>query len=73
MQTRNQPTGVNAEIRAGMARLGLRQSDVATALDISQASIADRLNGRRDWRLAELKKVAGLLGVPLATLLEDAA
>lgn len=69
MTTRVQPTGVNAEIRAGMARQGLRQLDVAKALKLSQASVADRLNGRREWRLSELQAVADLLSVAPADLL----
>ena len=70
MTNRVQPTGVNAEIRAGLARRGLKQSDVAATLDLSQASVADRLTGRREWRLSELQKVADLLGVPTAALIE---
>lgn len=62
------PTGVNAEIRAGMGRHGLRQTDLAATLDLSQASIADRLAGRFEWRLSELRAVALMIGVPLVDL-----
>jgi len=72
MAERIRPSGVNAEIRAHMARKGDRQADLAAVLDLSQASVADRLNGRREWRLSELTKVAEWLDVPLATLVEEA-
>lgn len=68
MATKLPPTGVNAEIRAGMARHGLRQTDMAAMLSLSQASIADRLGGRFEWRLSELRAVALRIGVPLVDL-----
>ena len=69
MTTPDHSEGVNAEIRAGMARKALTQSDVASVLGLSQASVNDRLKGRREWRLDELLKVADLLGVQASALL----
>ena len=68
MRVKPAPAGVNAEIRAGMARHGLRQSDVGRTLDLSQASIGARLNGTAEWRLVELLAVAALIGVPFLDL-----
>lgn len=62
---------VSGKIRAAMARKRIRQADVAEALGLTQVSVSDRLNGRREWRLSELRAVARLLGVPLSVLVAE--
>lgn len=51
-----------------MGRNNHGQKDLAAALGLSQASISDRLNGRRDWRYKELETVAALFGVTIDQL-----
>lgn len=61
----------SANIRAEMARAGLRQSHLATALGLPQAAISRRLTDLTPWRVGEVQVVANLLGVPLTTLLDE--
>jgi transcriptional regulator with XRE-family HTH domain len=61
----------NSEIRAALARRRKTQRDLGDLLGVGQPAIAARLSGGQDWRLAELRAVAGFLDVPLATLLQD--
>ncbi len=60
---------VAQEVRANMARRGRTQSDIATALGISQTAISRRLSGSVPWDVNELELVATALDVPLADLL----
>ena len=52
-----------------MARVGVKQADLALTLNRSQAQISARLNGDVPWRVDELQLVAERLEVPLSTLL----
>ncbi len=64
---------VAQEVRANMARRGRTQSDIATALGISQTAISRRLSGFVPWDVNELELVATALDVPLADLLPSEA
>lgn len=56
-----------------MARRRISQADLGKALDLSQAAVSRRLRGDVAFDVAELAVVAGVLGLPLARLVEDAA
>jgi len=62
---------VAAEIRAGLARRGLTQGDLAAALGLSQAAVSRRLTGEVPIDVEELTAVADWLGVPLSALLAE--
>ena len=53
-----------------MARRGVRQSALATALGITQQSVSARLNGRVAFTVDELETVAGSLDLTLADLID---
>ena len=59
-----------ATVREELARRGIRQVDVALALGLSQPAISDRLRGRTPFTLADLERLAELLGVNVAELLQ---
>lgn len=63
------PQIVASNIRAEMARRGVRQSDLAVALEMSQGSLSKRLAGKARFDLAELQTAADFLGVTVASLL----
>jgi transcriptional regulator with XRE-family HTH domain len=60
---------VGAAVRAEMARRGVRQSHVAVAIKRSQAAVSARLSGEVEFSVSELVTVAGLLDVPVASLI----
>lgn len=60
-----------ANVRAEMARRGIRQTLLAEHLGLSQAAVSRRVNGQTPFDVDELIKVAALLGVPAAALLGD--
>ena len=60
---------VSEEVRAWMARRGIRQAQLAEALGISQQSVSMRLTGRTSWNVDDLEPVAQLLGVSVSQLL----
>jgi transcriptional regulator with XRE-family HTH domain len=57
---------VAAEVRAEMARQGVKQGQVAEALGISRVAAQRRINGEMPWDVAELAQVASFLGKPIA-------
>lgn len=67
------PAGMNGNLRAEMARRGIRQTDLAEVLGMSQASLSNRLAGKAEWKLSELQVIAQHMGIPLTRLLEDEA
>ena len=67
------PDPVSTEIRVAMVRKGLKQEDLANALGFSQASVSDRLLGKSEWRVSELRILADFLELPVADLLVGAA
>lgn len=62
-----------AEIRAGMARFGLTQADLAAALKLSRTAVHRRLTGRVDFSLSELRTTARLIHQPLAHIVSAPA
>lgn len=67
------PKSERSAIQQEVGRQGITQEQIAKALGISQAQISQRMRGEVDWRLSELRIVAELLDVPLASLVEEAA
>lgn len=64
---------VAANVRAEVARRGVKQRAIAEHLGIDQRAVSRRLLGQVEWSVAELLSVAGLLDVEVANLLESAA
>lgn len=62
-----------AEVRAGLARRGLTQGDLAQHLGYSRTAIGNRLNGSVLFNTAELRATAALIGVPASVLIEPAS
>lgn len=62
-----------AEIKAGLARRDLTQSDLANHLSLSRGAIGRRLTGEVPFNIDELRRTATFLNVPLATLLDPTA
>ena len=60
---------VSQEVRAWMARQGIKQAELAEALGITQQAVSHRLTGRTSWNLDDLEPVAALLGVSVSELL----
>jgi transcriptional regulator with XRE-family HTH domain len=59
---------VAANIRAEVARAGVRQQDLARALGMSQPAVSDRFRGITAWTLNEVEAVARLLGTTASDL-----
>jgi transcriptional regulator with XRE-family HTH domain len=66
-------TPVESKLRAAMAGKGVRQSDLAALLGITQAQISARIRGTIEWRVSELQAVARHLGVPVTELIDEPA
>jgi transcriptional regulator with XRE-family HTH domain len=66
----NLTTATAAAVREHVRRHSLRQVDVALALGLSQQAVSDRLTGRTPFTLSDLERLAELLGVPVAELLQ---
>lgn len=64
---------VAAEVRAEMARQRITQESLADSLGVAQQTISRRLTGEVAFDLAELERIAGILGVPLSRFLASAA
>jgi transcriptional regulator with XRE-family HTH domain len=62
---------IGDNVRAELARLGLRHDDLAKILGISQPQISKRLAGTIGFEAAELVRIAAELNVPLARLVDD--
>jgi transcriptional regulator with XRE-family HTH domain len=60
---------VAAEVRAYVARAQLSQHQLAEILGIPQSSVSRRLRGKTPFRVDELEKLAGVLGVHPAVFL----
>lgn len=64
---------VAAEVRAEMARQRVTQETMAESLGWSQQKFSRRVTAEIAFDVAELERVAEILGVPLARFLEVAA
>lgn len=51
-----------ANVRMAAARRGWKQSDLARAIGMSLPTVNIRWNGKRQWQLEDLDKVATVLG-----------
>lgn len=60
-------------VRVEIARKRIPQTALAEALNLSQASVSRRLSGTAPFELDEIPVVAQVLGVSVASLLEDTA
>lgn len=66
---------VASEIRAEIARQGITQSIIADRLHVGPMWVSRRINPDRrvPLDLDDLERIAGALGIPVASLLERAA
>lgn len=61
---------VAGNIRAEAARAGLSQADVARALHVPRSWVSTRYRGAARWSVADIERMASLLGMPASRLLE---
>lgn len=73
MQETSTPDPTAAEVRAGLARRGLTQEDLARHLNLSRTAVGRRLDGSVLFNTAELRNTAELIGVPAETLINPPA
>ena len=66
-------TQVAANVRAEMARQRKRQADLGEVLGLTQGAISKRMSGTVALDVDEVGKIAAFLGVPVSSLVEDAA
>lgn len=64
---------IAANVRAEVARAGRSQSEIATALGLSQTGVSRRLSGRVAFDGPELAALAALLDVPVAAFFGESA
>lgn len=60
-------------VRRAMAEAGVKQTDAAAAIGITQGQLSRRLSGRIAFRVDELATIARLCRVPTASLLPEPA
>lgn len=63
---------VAEEVRAAVARKRTTQGELAAALGLSQAAVSRRLVGLVPFDVSEIYVVAGVLGVPVSSLMPAA-
>lgn len=71
MHTTTSREAIAAEIRAGLARKGLTQKQLAVALGMTETTLSGRLRGRSAFDTDELSVVADTLGVSIVSLFEN--
>ena len=71
--TKTSAATVGHNVRAEMTRQSFTQSDIATALGVSQSGISRRLLGAIAFDVTELTTLAHLFGVPASQLLGETA
>ncbi len=64
---------VAAEVRAELARQQISQSELAKRLGVAQQTVSRRITGDIPFDIAELSKIAEILGVPFANFLGERA
>lgn len=62
---------VSDVILVELARIRSNQGDLAPVLGLSQPAIHRRMAGKVAWRIDELTKVAGYLGIAVSALLPE--
>ncbi|MBL0245568.1 MAG: helix-turn-helix transcriptional regulator [Rhodoferax sp.] len=60
-----------AEIKAGMARKGFTQEDIAKTLHTSRAAVSRRMAGEVAFSYIEIRAISKFLEVPVAVLYGD--
>lgn len=63
--------GTAESVRAEIARAGIKRSDVASHLGLSQSAFSRRLNGEVDFRTSEVVAIAKKLRVPVDSLIAE--
>lgn len=63
---------VAAEVRASMARLNVRPSQILESLDMRQPTFSRKYNGEVPFTLPELIRISRILDVPLAEIVKPA-
>lgn len=63
---------VAAQVRAEMARRGLKQKDLAEVLGMTQQAVSPKHSGHRPYSQADLWTISDWLGIPFAELLGEA-
>lgn len=69
----NTPTAadIGSNVKAELARRGVTQAAIASALSLSQPQVSARLRGVVTFRIDELLTIAAVLSVPLGALLGE--
>jgi hypothetical protein len=62
---------VSTRIRVALVEQGVSAASVQKAAEITEGTWYARMRKPGSWRLAELRRVAAVLGVPVATLVAD--
>lgn len=63
-------TPPNARLRAVLAERGVTQSELAKKIDLTFPAFNKRMNGRVDWKISELVRIARLLNADLTDLID---
>lgn len=69
MRTATSREAIGAEVRAGLARKGLTQKQLAAVLGVTETTLSGRIRGRTPFDTDELALISDLIGVPIAELL----
>lgn len=64
---------VSTEVRAVLARKGMRQWELAVELGWSQIMLSRRMSGKVAWSTADLEAIAAALSIPLHELVSPKA
>lgn len=64
---------VRNNVRMILARFPQKQESFASALQMSQASISKKLNGKADWTSADIANAAVYFGLPFYVLVSPTA
>lgn len=59
-------------LRAELARASMNQSDLADYLGISKESVKNKIGGKRDWKIREMREIQKRFGGTLDYLFEEA-
>jgi transcriptional regulator with XRE-family HTH domain len=63
------PLTVADRVRKRIRAAEVSQEELGAKLGLSQPAVSRRMSGALSWRLDELKKLAVVLGIPLADLI----
>ena len=64
---------VTENIRALMARRGIKQPQIMALLELSQPAVSRRLSGQLPWNIDELERIARAFEVSVAELIDGTA